>query len=71
MMMKMFNNIANRSTNTPMMTWKSDEKHNEKQAKQKKKIFTKILNLNNSVPIFDLRCLKNTKDLLLKKYISF
>ena len=34
--MKMFNNIANRSTNTPMMTWKSDEKYNEKQAKQKK-----------------------------------
>ncbi len=33
----MFNTIANRSTNTPMMTWKSDEKHNEKQAKQKKK----------------------------------
>jgi hypothetical protein len=31
MMMKMFNNIANRSTNTPMMTWKSDEKYNEKQ----------------------------------------
>jgi hypothetical protein len=32
----MFNNIAHRSTNTPMMTWKSDEKHNKKQAKQKK-----------------------------------
>jgi hypothetical protein len=51
MMMKMFNIIANRSTNTPMMTWKSDEKYNEKQAKQKN-IFPKILNLNNSVPIF-------------------